>query len=267
MSESFYGWQGFIVDDLFKYRKEGVPPRVDFKRVLDDFSLLANDLHRRDWERHLRKILRRIGYERYLLSLGPSTTHDPFNRIMTTYPSDWLKRYKDENFIQVDPIIRHCRHHFAPLFWGRARLQARGCSNRFWKEREGCGLLRGVSIPLRFNEMAGSLNVAQCVSDTDELADDLNGPLGMLFMLIPFLLEGSQKHLKTVGEPPSSLTLRESEVLKWTGVGKTTWEMSCILGCSERTINFHIANASRKLGSFSRRQAVGVALAQGLISL
>lgn len=104
--------------DLFKYRKEGVPPRVDFKRVLDDFSLLANDLHRRDWERHLRKILRRIGYERYLLSLGPSTTHDPFNRIMTTYPSDWLKRYKDENFIQVDPIIRHCRHHFAPLFWG-----------------------------------------------------------------------------------------------------------------------------------------------------
>ena len=255
------------MDDLFRYKKEDVLLRVNFKEVLDDFSVLATDLHRRDWERHLRKVLRRIGYQSYLLSLGPSTISDPFNRIMTTYPSDWLRRYKEENFIQVDPIIRHCRHHFAPLFWGLARRQARGRSHQFWTEREGYGLLQGVSIPLRFNEMAGSLNVAQCVSFTDDLGDDLNGPLGKLFMLIPFLLEGSQKHLNAVGEQLCNLTLRESEVLKWSGVGKTTWEMSCILGCSERTINFHIANASRKLGSFSRRQAVGVALAQGLISL
>lgn len=89
--------------------------------------------------------------------------------------------------------------------------------------------MQGVSIPLRFNEMAGSLNVAQCVSFTDDLGDDLNGPLGKLFMLIPFLLEGSQKHLNAVGEQLCNLTLRESEVLKWSGVGKTTWEMSCIL--------------------------------------
>jgi LuxR family quorum-sensing transcriptional regulator LasR len=122
------------VDDLFRY-KEDLFLRINFKEVLDDFSVLATDLHRRDWESHLRKVLRRIGYERYLLSLGPSTTSDPFNRIMTTYPSDWLRRYKDENFIQVDPIIRHCRHHFAPLFWGLARRQARGRSNQFWTER------------------------------------------------------------------------------------------------------------------------------------
>jgi len=255
------------VSYLYRYRKKEVLLRINLGEVLDDFSILAKDLHRRDWESHLRKVLRRLGYESYLLSLGSSTTNDPFNRIMTIYPSDWLKRYKDENFIQVDPIIRHCRHHFVPLFWGAARRQARGRSNEFWKAREGYGLLQGVSIPLRCNEMAGALNVAQCMNSTDEFDDGLNTSLGKLFMLIPFLLEGSQKHLKESGEQFCSLTLRESEVLKWSGVGKTTWEMSCILGCSERTINFHIANASRKLGSFSRRQAVGVALAQGLISL
>jgi LuxR family quorum-sensing transcriptional regulator LasR len=258
--------QGFIVDDLYRYRNKE-PLRINFEEVLDDFSVLAKDLHRRDWESHLRKVLRRIGYDRYLLSLGSSTTNDPFNRIITSYPSDWLRQYKDENFIQVDPIIRHCRHHFVPLFWGAARGQARGRSNEFWKAREGYGLLQGVSIPLRCNERFGSLNVAQCMNSNDEFDDDLNAALGKLFMLIPFLLEGSQKHLKEPGGQFRSLTLRECEVLKWSGVGKTTWEMSCILGCSERTINFHIANASRKLGSFSRRQAVGVALAQGLISL
>ena len=254
------------MDDLYAYRKKELL-RINFEDVLDDFSVLAKDLHRRDWECHLRKVLRRIGYDSYLLSLGSSTTNDSFSRIITTYPSDWLRRYKDENFIQVDPIIRHCRHHFVPLFWGPARRLARGRSNEFWKTREGYGLLQGVSIPLRCNEQFGSLNVAQCTSINDEFDDDLNAALGKLFMLIPFLLEGSQKHLKEPGEQFCSLTLRECEVLKWSGVGKTTWEMSCILGCSERTINFHIANASRKLGSFSRRQAVGVALAQGLISL
>jgi LuxR family quorum-sensing transcriptional regulator LasR len=267
IEKSFYVWQGLGVDDFNIYRKKDVLLRINFKPVLDDFSVLAKDLHRSDWERHLRKVLHRIGYDSYLLSLGSSTTNDPFNRIMTTYPSDWLRRYKDENFIQVDPIIRHCRHHFVPLVWVDARRQARSRTNEFWKAREEYGLLQGVSIPLRCNEMVGSLNVAHCMNSTDGFDDGLDAPLGKLFMLIPFLLEGSQKHLIKPGEKFCSLTLRESEVLKWSCVGKTTWEMSCILGCSERTINFHIANASRKLGSFSRRQAVGVALAQGLISL
>jgi LuxR family quorum-sensing transcriptional regulator LasR len=258
--------QGFIVDDLYRYRNKE-PLRINFEGVLDDFSILARDLHRRDWESHLRKVLRRIGYDRYLLSLGSSTTNDPFNRIITSYPSDWLRQYKDQDFIQVDPIIRHCRHHFVPLFWGRAQRQARGRSIEFWKAREGYGLLQGVSIPLRCNEKGGSLNVAQCMNFTDQFDDGLNASLGKLFMLIPFLLEGSKKHLKESGKQFCSLTLRESEVLRWSGIGKTTWEMSCILGCSERTVNYHIANASRKLGSFSRRQAVGMALAQGLISL
>lgn len=255
------------MDDLHRYKNEEVLVRINFKEVLDDFSVLAKDSHRRDWESHLRKVLRRIGYDSYLVSLGSSTTNDPFNRIMTTYPSDWLRRYKAEDLIKVDPILRHCRQHFVPLFWGLARSHARGKSNEFWRERERYGLLHGVSIPLRCNELAGSLNVAQHMNPSHEFDDDPNGPLGKLFMLIPFILEGLQKHLSKPDELQCSLTVRETEVLKWSGVGKTTWEISCILGCSERTINFHIANASRKLGSFSRRQAVGVALAQGLISL
>ncbi|WP_095196544.1 LuxR family transcriptional regulator [Pseudomonas sp. Irchel 3A7] len=255
------------MDDLYRCRKKEALLRGGLEESLDDFSVLSKELHRSDWERHLRKVLRRIGYDRFLLSLSCATTNDPFSRIMTTYPSDWLRRYKDENFIQVDPIIRHCRHHFVPLYWEAARRQARGRSHEFWKVREGYGLLQGVSIPLRCNEMVGSLNVALSMNSNDKLYDGLNSSLGKLFMLVPFLLEGSQKQLKEPREQFCSLTLRESEVLKWSGVGKTTWEISCILGCSERTINFHIANASRKLGSFSRRQAICVALAQGIISL
>ena len=255
------------MSDFNKYKKQVIWLGSNLEDVFDDFSVLAKDLHRRDWERHLRKVLRRIGCGSYLINLGSSTVNDPINRIMTTYPADWLRRYQDERFVQVDPIIRHCRHHLVPLFWGGARRRARGRSKEFWKAREEYGLSQGVSIPLRHNEMIGSLNVAQPMNATDGSDNSADVYLGMLFMLIPFLLEGAQKHLKEPALPLCGLTLRESEVLRWSGVGKTTWEISCILGCSERTINFHIANASRKLGSFSRRQAVGVALAKGLISL
>jgi LuxR family quorum-sensing transcriptional regulator LasR len=34
------------------------------------------------------------------------------------------------------------------------------------------------------------------------------------------------------------LTPRESECLKWTAQGKSTWEIAKIFGCSEATVNF-----------------------------
>lgn len=48
-------------------------------------------------------------------------------------------------------------------------------------------------------------------------------------------------------------------------LGKTAWEIGHILTCSERTIDFPLLNARRKLGSASRQQAVGTAAAFGLI--
>jgi LuxR family quorum-sensing transcriptional regulator LasR len=49
--------------------------------------------------------------------------------------------------------------------------------------------------------------------------------------------------------------------------GKSSWEMSVILGISERTANFHVFNIMRKLGATNRAQAVAVAARQGLIDI
>jgi LuxR family quorum-sensing transcriptional regulator LasR len=237
------------------------------KEMLDDFSVLARTAYKRDWDSQLRAVLQRIGYEHYLMNPGFSTINDPFHNTVTNYPVEWIRSYKDENLIVVDPILRHCRRHFVPLFWGPARRRARGGSVGFWRTYERHGLIHGVSIPLRYNDMSGSLSVVERIKPDYEFDQDLDGPLGKLFMLIPFMLEGARKHLSHPDEFHSDLTLREFEVLKWSGAGKTTWEISCILGCSERTINFHIANAIRKLGATNRRQAVCVAMARGLIAV
>jgi DNA-binding CsgD family transcriptional regulator len=62
-----------------------------------------------------------------------------------------------------------------------------------------------------------------------------------------------------------SISVREKEVLNWLQQGKTSWDISVILGISERTVNYHVYNTMQKLGVTNRPQAIAVAAHSGLI--
>ncbi|WP_437570306.1 helix-turn-helix domain-containing protein [Sorangium sp. So ce542] len=47
--------------------------------------------------------------------------------------------------------------------------------------------------------------------------------------------------------------------------GKTSWEIGVNLAMSERTVNFHLHNASAKLGVSNRQHAVAKAMLLGLL--
>ena len=61
------------------------------------------------------------------------------------------------------------------------------------------------------------------------------------------------------------LTPRELICLQWVSIGKTSWETGRILGLAERTINFHVQNACRKLGVHNRQAAITTAMRTGLL--
>jgi DNA-binding CsgD family transcriptional regulator len=63
------------------------------------------------------------------------------------------------------------------------------------------------------------------------------------------------------------LTAREKEVLNWLKHGKSSWDISVILGISESTANYHVYNIMRKLDASNRPQAVAIAVRLGLTSL
>jgi DNA-binding CsgD family transcriptional regulator len=52
----------------------------------------------------------------------------------------------------------------------------------------------------------------------------------------------------------------------WMKQGKTNWEISRILGVSERTVRFHVEGIFVKLDVSSRTQAVACAMEQGLFA-
>lgn len=62
------------------------------------------------------------------------------------------------------------------------------------------------------------------------------------------------------------LTERQHDCLYWAAQGKTSWEIGCILGISERTANFHIANTCDKLEVRTRQAAITAALSRALLS-
>lgn len=62
------------------------------------------------------------------------------------------------------------------------------------------------------------------------------------------------------------LTPREELCLNWAAQGKTSWEIGIILGISERTINYHIGNASSKMDAPNRQAAITRALLGGWIT-
>ena len=62
------------------------------------------------------------------------------------------------------------------------------------------------------------------------------------------------------------LSVREKEVLRWAGDGKTSDQISQILNLSVSTVNFHLRNAMLKLDAPNKTAAVVRAIFLGLLT-
>lgn len=70
------------------------------------------------------------------------------------------------------------------------------------------------------------------------------------------------------GEPPPetpNLTAREIECIRLAAQGLTIGETARRIQVAERTVEFHLGNAMRKLGAVNKLRAVVVALQRNLI--
>lgn len=84
---------------------------------------------------------------------------------------------------------------------------------------------------------------------------------------------GTMKVFTKVAEPgpadgsAPALSAREREVLLWAAQGKTAWETSTILAISPKTVEFHLGNCSKKLGTTTKSQTILAAARKGLLPL
>ena len=63
------------------------------------------------------------------------------------------------------------------------------------------------------------------------------------------------------------LSPREREILQWVAMGKSSWDISLILGIAKSSVDTLAARATAKLDAVTRTQAVVNAIRSGEISL
>lgn len=207
------------------------------------------------------------GFEQVLLAILPRPgmrLEDAFVR--TNYSPAWRQTYNEEGFAYIDPTVSHALSRSAPLIWSPG-LFATKPQKSMYEEAQSYGLRAGVTLPIHGpRQEAGMLCFVNDTDPAGEFVEHVNRTLPELALLRDLVMDTSQRHLSAHAQALiPKLTPRERECLKWTALGKSTWEISHILGCSEAVVNFHMKNIRAKFGVNSRRAAAVIATQLGLI--
>jgi DNA-binding CsgD family transcriptional regulator len=186
---------------------------------------------------------------------------NPRVAMLSNYDPRWKARYDTAGYMAVDPTVRHARRSHEPLVWSDALFAS---APELWGEAQSFGLRVGwAQSCFDADGSVGLLSLSrsrEALTDVEILAKE---PLLRWFVNIAHTaLSGILLRLPGSHEP---LSRRELEVLKWTADGKTSVEMAAILGISHDTVNFHVKNATRKLGATGRSAGVARAAALGLL--
>jgi len=191
----------------------------------------------------------------------------PAPAVAMNFPRDWCDRYFERRYYQIDPVVRRAPNFSGPFVWDQLAdtcCLLKGEELVLAESREA-GLRRGISVPL-FGP-SGRVSVISFASSFDDV-DPVHRMSHLSTLAWQFHIAFAE-----IAQPPEQdmpkiqLSAREREVLQWTAEGKSSWDIGMILQISDNTVNYHIKNAIRKLGTTSRTVAVVKAIRLNLIEL
>lgn len=205
-----------------------------------------------------------LGFEGCAFGLrAPLPATSPKISLINNYPRAWQQRYQEAHYVQIDPTVRHGRCSQVPLLWSDEVFAP---TPAFWSEAQSAGLRHGwcqSSVDVYGMTSMLSLSRSSEPITASELADK---QMKMSWLVsVAHMALGRHVKPKLWGEPSADLTAREAEVLRWTVDGKTAAEIADILSISVDPVNFHVKNATVKMGSPNKTTAAVRALAMGLL--
>ena len=186
-----------------------------------------------------------------------------FNSVINvSYSNDWLYTYGKHEYATVDPVLQSLLSTFRTQIWEQTYQKTSSPKQcEFIEEARSYGLTHGITTGL----LAQSRRFASFFSFAGGDPGDTQRYKGLVEYLIPYLHRVLIANTQTpLSNRVKGLSPRETTVLMWMKQGKTNWEISRILGVSERTVRFHVEGIFVKLDVSSRTQAVAFAMEQGL---
>lgn len=182
------------------------------------------------------------------------------------FPNDYQQSAKDLGDTLRDPVFTRLMSSTAPVIYDQATYVDAGVGE-LWEAQSAYGYKTGIAVRML---VPGSKHFMLGVDREDRLPQsgvELMRVVAGVQLLAAHALAAADRLMSSKfnsGDMPK-LTKREVDVLSWTSQGKTAWEVSVILNMSEKTVNFHLGNAMRKLGVSSKHQAVLKCVAAGIL--
>lgn len=182
-------------------------------------------------------------------------------------PEAYVDAAKDLGDARRDPVMAQLMKQSVPVVYDRQTYEAAGAGD-LWELQATYGYKTGIAVKLHLPQDKHFLLGVDREEPLPEPGAQLMVMVAGLQLLAAHALTAADRLLgpkiQKKGDLPK-LTKRELDVLSWTSQGKTAWEVSVILGMSEKTVNFHLGNTMRKLGVTSKHQAVLRCVAAGVI--
>ena len=182
-----------------------------------------------------------------------------------TYPDAWKAHYAERQMHLRDPALLRVARSIAPVDW--SRLASDPGHGAIARDGRDFGIPeRGMTLPVRgplgdvgLLSVSSHAGQGEWTSMSRAALPELQAVAVAIHDRVMALDETTRK----LSAP--SLSGRETEVMQWTAAGKSQADVGDILSISSRTVEVHLASARRKLAALTTPQAVGRAIAMGLI--
>ena len=189
--------------------------------------------------------------------------------IFHNYPSDWHKYYQEKRYDLIDPVLKCAAIYSRPFTWSELerKLNLSAKQHKFFRQGEDAGLCNGIGVPMRGSrgQLSGIALASSEKSDACNQNLDLIAAYCNQFYTVykRFYLSNEQRESDSL----ITLSIRETEALKWLACGQTLDEISVSMNITKNTADTYVRNIYEKLGVNNKVQAVVKGMILGLISL
>jgi LuxR family quorum sensing-dependent transcriptional regulator len=210
--------------------------------------------------------LSRYGFHAWLITglPNPGDRIDPL-MMLNGWPEGWTDLYTKLDFVQNDPVVAHCFRSIVPFQWAEAPYDPLTSpkSKEVMERATDFRMNQGFCVPIHGGD--GFQAVVTVAGERIEIDKQIRRALHLMSLYVHS--RAAELCSPKEVQPHRLLTRREREVLQWTAAGKTSWEISQILGVAESTITTHIKAAAAKFDTTNRVATIVTALRRGEISL
>jgi DNA-binding CsgD family transcriptional regulator len=194
----------------------------------------------------------------------PDCTHE--NPILIlSYDPAWVKRYKDRNYFQIDPVIASGRRGFLPIDWSETDRYSLS-SQKFFAEAESFGVGRqGITMPIRGPSGERALLTLTANSSDEEWRRLRPMYIREFHALAHFVHDRAVKLSGLRKDVTPKLSRRERECLESVARGRVPKLIANDLNISESAVRLYLKSARYKLGCGTMNHTIARAINLELI--